>query len=999
MKICPQCKIGYQDNMKFCPECGSKLESMPNKCPNCGAEYKDGQKFCSECGTKLEGEAVAIPSADVFSQDIVDLCNKGIEYYESEDNKYNEPEDELVYQKAVQYLMKSAEAGYPKAMLYLSLCYEYGKGLSIDVPKAIELRRKAIAWYKEKAKAGNVEAQYELGNCYDCKFYVDENEEQAEKEAIKWYTKAAESGHIIAQLDLAGCYSCYDHYADEDKAIEWYTKAAVSGSVDAMNDLGNFYRNKVKDLDKAIEWYTKAAISGSDDALDEIRRICYYDLKYYKKSIESFTKIADSGSTEALNLLGAAYHNKEDDVKALEYYTKAANKGSVKAMQELGSIFFDINEHDLAIEYLTRAIDHNCIEAIPKLAEIYYQLGKYQEAIKCYDDAIKYGKSKYFEKGDCYFDQKEFSLAVECYQKGAEKGESESLERLGDCCFLGLGKIQDYKEAFNYYKKSIGDNHNYDVEQKLEKFYDKNGNVKKDNHSDTWFLFDLKARFSDLLVRPQKYKAEQFLSAAENGDPKSQYEVAKCYYYGMGFYKDPEEATEWFREAAEHYRELAEEGDRNAQLIIGDCLCFGETSDKRRAKSLHWYRLAADAGLPEAQLALGNAYNNGIGGNVDHAKAFQCYEKASQAGNIEAKYALGNMYSFYSICKELGIKEDDRKTIPLFINAAESGHSRAQYELARCYEKGYNGVTKNIDLAYKWYKKSLANGEIEAFLGIERLKKEYPNNFKVNNNASGHTQDNSSNVTAENTAIDKCIPYVFFIKAIGFEIEYPDGKRQHLTCGDGEIPSWTGTGFLLSDGRFITARHVVEAWAFPEGGGEVNEAMVALNLVANNGGKVVAKFEAISSNGIKIQFSSDQCVFNRRSDKVSLIEKGGKLVVAEVDNTDYAYFHTGRTSGLSHNNAVSTTLARGAKLVVLGFPLGIGANSANDINPILGSGIVAAPGLQKGVILTTDTNYEQGNSGGPVFKANNNGDLEVIGLVSAGAGRTMGFIVPIASVK
>lgn len=145
--------------------------------------------------------------------------------------------------------------------------------------------------------------------------------------------------------------------------------------------------------------------------------------------------------------------------------------------------------------------------------------------------------------------------------------------------------------------------------------------------------------------------------------------------------------------------------------------------------------------------------------------------------------------------------------------------------------------------------------------------------------------------------------------------------------------------------------------------------------------------------------ASDQCTINRRSDKVSLTDDGAKLVVAEVDDTDYAYFHTSRTSGLPHNNSASTILARGAKLVVLGFPLGIGANSANDINPILGSGIVAAPCLQKGVILTTDSNYEQGNSGGPVFKANNNGDLEVIGLVSAGTGNTMGFIVPIAAVK
>lgn len=123
------------------------------------------------------------------------------------------------------------------------------------------------------------------------------------------------------------------------------------------------------------------------------------------------------------------------------------------------------------------------------------------------------------------------------------------------------------------------------------------------------------------------------------------------------------------------------------------------------------------------------------------------------------------------------------------------------------------------------------------------------------------------------------------------------------------------------------------------------------------------------------------------------------MVIATLDNTDYAYFRSGRSEGLPFNTMLSTNLLRGTKLEVLGFPLGLGANSATDINPIYGSGIVAVNGLQNGVILTTDTNYEQGNSGGPVFKANVNGVLEVIGLVSAGAGRVTGFIVPIAAVK
>jgi S1-C subfamily serine protease len=60
--------------------------------------------------------------------------------------------------------------------------------------------------------------------------------------------------------------------------------------------------------------------------------------------------------------------------------------------------------------------------------------------------------------------------------------------------------------------------------------------------------------------------------------------------------------------------------------------------------------------------------------------------------------------------------------------------------------------------------------------------------------------------------------------------------------------------------------------------------------------------------------------------------------------------------------------------------------------------MTASEGLTKGVILTTDTNFEEGNSGGPALYINSNGNLVVVGIVSASAGRSTGFIVPISSI-
>ncbi len=48
---CPQCNAALEKNVKFCPECGAKIQSAAH-CTNCGAKLTPGAKFCPECGTK-----------------------------------------------------------------------------------------------------------------------------------------------------------------------------------------------------------------------------------------------------------------------------------------------------------------------------------------------------------------------------------------------------------------------------------------------------------------------------------------------------------------------------------------------------------------------------------------------------------------------------------------------------------------------------------------------------------------------------------------------------------------------------------------------------------------------------------------------------------------------------------------------------------------------------------------------------------------------------------
>ncbi len=53
MVPCVKCGAQLREGAKFCNDCGAKQEKL--QCANCQAELGPGAKFCNECGTKVEG--------------------------------------------------------------------------------------------------------------------------------------------------------------------------------------------------------------------------------------------------------------------------------------------------------------------------------------------------------------------------------------------------------------------------------------------------------------------------------------------------------------------------------------------------------------------------------------------------------------------------------------------------------------------------------------------------------------------------------------------------------------------------------------------------------------------------------------------------------------------------------------------------------------------------------------------------------------------------------
>ena len=134
------------------------------------------------------------------------------------------------YYEAVKWCRKATEQGYASAQNSLGECYYYGQG----VGKSFE---EAVKWYRKAAEQGNKYAQYNLGFCYEKGQGVD----YSLAESLEWYSKSARQGYSPARSKLEEKAKGGDMYAqyelgylyqfgfgvarDYKEAEKWYRKA------------------------------------------------------------------------------------------------------------------------------------------------------------------------------------------------------------------------------------------------------------------------------------------------------------------------------------------------------------------------------------------------------------------------------------------------------------------------------------------------------------------------------------------------------------------------------------------------------------------------------------------------------------------------------------------------------------------------------------------------------------------------------------------------------
>lgn len=253
--------------------------------------------------------------------------------------------------------------------------------------------------------------------------------------------------------------------------------------------------------------------------------------------------------------------------------------------------------------------------------------------------------------------------------------------------------------------------------------------------------------------------------------------------------------------------------------------------------------------------------------------------------------------------------------------------------------------------------------------------------------------------------------YVYFIKLASISVTAkPGSEAEEVLSEVSDGRTWTytftedetavATGFITSDGYFVTARHVIEPWAYIETVDFENPLFWAAYLTCPGmGGTIDATYHIECKTGDRRTLNFREFTVSRHRDEdvqLTATDNDPYKIRRAMSKNDYAYVRLPLKSNLVVNKELSSKIPSGTRLEILGFPNAMGGDK-NYIRPQYTYATTSNSGLYHGQIPVTGANLEYGISGGPVF-CEQNGAYYVVGLVSRGLGKHSGVIVPMSQI-
>ncbi|AOK48526.1 hypothetical protein WT60_17875 [Burkholderia sp. MSMB617WGS] len=170
------------------------------------------------------------------------------------------------------------------------------------------------------------------------------------------------------------------------------------------------------------------------------------------------------------------------------------------------------------------------------------------------------------------------------------------------------------------------------------------------------------------------------------------------------------------RAALVQFHDAATRGNRLAAFDYAMMLITGEGVTANVPEGLRWLKRAADAGMSQAQYVYGRMLDDGEFVARDPAAAHGWFLKAARQGHVQAELALANQF-----LDGRGTPRDNRQAFEWYKRAADAGEPVSQYVTASFYERGGDGVVRNLNIARAYYAAAAAQGDDAAALKYREL--------------------------------------------------------------------------------------------------------------------------------------------------------------------------------------------------------------------------------------------------------------------------------------
>lgn len=551
---------------------------------------------------------------------------------------------------------KNAESQYR-----LGMQYYYGKGVSADRSKGIELLTLS-------ANNNNPDAQYEI--------YRIKREEQGlffkDRQAEKWLAKAAENGHVNA-MNVMGINSMVNL---EDKnrwknAFYWFRRAALGGHPQAQNAIGTLYEYGTgveKNMAEAVQWYEKSAARQNGMALGNLGRLYATGTGVSKnpdKAFELYQKALDLNDPYAQYVFAEYYRRgigvEKNETKAFELYEKSAQQLFAPAALELALI----HESGLLGQNaspekakLWREIYKNTIQFLPEdLSETLLKQKKNDlfpiPEKKGYSTTLSV-ISSFFSPGWIVFWLIILFTGFSIHRRNKIKQGLDAYEN---------GK---YQTAYNILSKKYILK-NPDVQTTIGQMY-LYGHVVEADYGKAMKYF--------ILAASERYTA--------------QFYIGLMFDDGLGVVRDEKKAAYWYRLAAEN-------GSCEAQNNLGVLYYTGKGVPQNHEKACQCFQQSADWVCETAKANLACLYHEGKGVPKDEIKAFTMTSECAETGNLAGRYNLALYWRHVN-----PTHSDEQKTLQMIKDCANDGYRPAIEDLITVYEKGELGEPVNETLARHW---------------------------------------------------------------------------------------------------------------------------------------------------------------------------------------------------------------------------------------------------------------------------------------------------------